>query len=233
MRAVVGRASPPPGISSAAWLRAQRPAREVFPKSMAQRTRPFIASTHSHGKHEIHITRSLSLRLDEQGLGGVRGCAKQLGVFTMLWSSAGADVQHLVIACCRLVWRSAGEAARELFRRRPSYLLELVTTTGWPIPSRKNADMSAVRRGEPARAPIATVHRGCLGGCPADEPPRHPGPYRANWRAVRCQGPPGPCLGAAGHLAGRVRRACGAVLDDMFVVYNKPEQNNRGVTRLS
>ena len=76
--------------------------------------------THSHGKLEIHIVRSLSLRLDEQGLGDVRGCAKQLGVFTMLWSSAGADVQHLVIACCRLVWRSAGEAARELFGRRPS-----------------------------------------------------------------------------------------------------------------
>ena len=81
----------------------------------------YIASTHSHGKHEIHITRSLSLHLDEQGLCDVRGCAKQLGVFTMLWSSAGADVQHLVIACCRLVLRSAGEAARELFGRRPSY----------------------------------------------------------------------------------------------------------------
>ena len=206
MRAVVGRAPRPPaaGISLAVWPRTQRRAREVFPTSMAHRTRPFIASTHSHGKHEIHITRSLSLHHDEQGMGDVRGCAKQLGLFPMLWSSAGADVQHLVIACCRLVWRSAGEAARELFGRRPSYRSWPRPTTGWPIPSRKNADMSAVRPGEPARAPIATVHRGCLGGCPADEPPRHPGPYRANWRAVRCQGPPGPCLGAVGHLAGRV-----------------------------
>ena len=104
MRAVVGRDSPPPGISSAACLRPQRRAREVFPKSMARLPRPFTASTHSHGKLEIHIVRSLSLCLDEQGLGDVRGCAKQLGVFTMLWSSAGADVQHLVIACCRLVF---------------------------------------------------------------------------------------------------------------------------------
>ena len=90
---------PSQSISSATWSRTQRPTLDVFPKSMAHRTRPFIASTHSHGKHEIHITRSLSLHLDEQGLCGVRGCAKQLGVSTMLWSSARADVQHLVIVC--------------------------------------------------------------------------------------------------------------------------------------
>ena len=184
MRAVVGRDSPPPGISSAAWLRTQRPAREVFPKSMAHRTRPFIASTHSHGKHEIHITRSLSLHHDEQGMGDVRGCAKQLGVFTMLWSSAGADVQHLVIACCRLVLRSAGEAARELFGRRPSY-------RSWPRPpagrSRRERtpiwalcgpesrrvppsppSTAVLWRAAPPMSPLATqVHAGRTGGLSA------------------------------------------------------------------
>ena len=184
MRAVVGRAPRPPGISSAVWPRTQRHAREVFPKSMAHRTRPFIASTHSHGKLEIHIVRSLSLRLDKQGLGGVRGCAKQLGVFPMLWSSAGADVQHLVIACCRLVWRSAGEAARELFGRRPSY-------RSWPRPpagrSRRERtpiwarcgaasrrvppsppSTAVLWRAAPPMSPLATqVHTGRTGGLSA------------------------------------------------------------------
>ena len=93
------RSLPPQSISSVTWLRTQRPTLDVFPMSLARRARPFVATAYSHGKHEIHITRSLSLHLDEQGLCDVRGCAKQLGVFTMLWSSAGADVQHLVIAC--------------------------------------------------------------------------------------------------------------------------------------
>ena len=52
-------------------------------------------------------------------------------------------------------WRGGARA----FRKAP-FLLESVPTTGLPVPSRENADMSAVRRGEPARAPIATVHRG-------------------------------------------------------------------------
>ena len=83
----------------------------------------------------------------------------------MLWSSAGADVQHLVIACCRAGLAERWRGGARAFRKAP-FLLESVTTTGWPIPSRKNADMSAVRRGEPARAPIANVHRGCFGGLP-------------------------------------------------------------------
>ena len=74
--AVLVRSQPLQRISSVAWSRTLRRASEVFPKSLAHRTRPFIASTHSHGKHEIHITRSLSLHLDEQGLCDVRGCAK-------------------------------------------------------------------------------------------------------------------------------------------------------------
>ena len=97
--AVLVRSQPPQRISSVAWSRTLRRASEVFPKSLAHRARPFIATAHELGKHEIHITRSLSLHHDEQGMGDVRDCAKQLGVFTMLWSSAGADVQHLVIAC--------------------------------------------------------------------------------------------------------------------------------------
>ena len=78
------RSLPPQSISSATWSRTQRPALDVFPKSLARRTRPFIATAHELGKHEIHITRSLSLHLDEQGLGDVRGCAEQLGLFPML-----------------------------------------------------------------------------------------------------------------------------------------------------
>ena len=209
MRAVVGRAPRPPGISSAVWPRTQRRAREVFPKSMAHRTRPFIASTHSHGKHEIHITRSLSLRLDEQGLGGVRGCAKQLGVFTMLWSSAGADVQHLVIACCRLVWRSAGEAARELFGRRPSYWSRSQPPTGrsrrerTPIRARCGAASRRVPPSPPSTAvllgaappmsPIATqVHTGRTGGLAA-----------AKGHRGRAREPRGASPGAYSSLRGR------------------------------
>ena len=119
--AALARSLPPQSISSATWSRTQRPALDVFPKSLARRTRPFIATAHELGKHEIHITRSLSLHLDEQGLCDVRGCAKQLGVFTMLWSSAGADVQHLVIACCRAGLAEPALAAREPFGRRPAY----------------------------------------------------------------------------------------------------------------
>ena len=121
-------------------------------------------------------------------------------------------------------WRGGARA----FRKAP-FLLESVPTTGWPIPSRKNADMSAVRRGEPARAPIANVHRGCLGGCPADEPPRHPGPYRANWRAVRCQGPPGPCLGAAGASPGAHIKLAGPFLQISLLYQTKQNKTTEVV----
>ena len=82
--AALVRSQPPQRISSVALSRTLRRASEVFPKSLAHRARPFVATAHELGKHEIHITRSLSLHLDEQGLGGVRGCAEQLGLFPML-----------------------------------------------------------------------------------------------------------------------------------------------------
>lgn len=132
--AALVRSQPPQRISSVAWLRTQRRASEVFPKSLAHRTRPFIATAHELGKHEIHITRSLSLHLDEQGLCDVRGCAKQLGVFTMLWSSAGADVQHLVIACCIAGLAKRWRGGARAFRKDPC-LLESVQPTRWSVRS--------------------------------------------------------------------------------------------------
>ena len=87
------------------------------------------------------------------------------------WRRCPAPGHRVLRAGLAERWRGGARA----FRKAP-FLLESVPTTHWPVPSRENADMSAVRRGDPARAPIATVHRGCLGGCPADEPPRHPGP---------------------------------------------------------
>ena len=50
----------PQGTPSVAWPRTQRDAREVISPSSAGPARPFIASTHSHGKLEIHFIRSLA-----------------------------------------------------------------------------------------------------------------------------------------------------------------------------
>ena len=191
MRAVVGRDSPPPGISSAACLRPQRRAREVVPKSPARLPRPFIASTHSHAKHEIHITRSRSLRLDEQGLGGARGCAKQLGVFTMLWSSAGADVQHLVIACCRAGLAERWRGGARAFRNAPC-LLESAQPTGWSVRSSAAAETGAARCRKPTSAPRPHRPPRCFVGCPC---PCCPSPARSMC-GVRAGCPrPGPTGG--------------------------------------
>ena len=204
MRAVLGREPRPSGISSATWLRSQRPACELFPKSPACLPRRFIASAHSHGKLEIHIVRSLSLHHEERGWCGVRGCAEQLGLLTRLWDSAGPSVKHLVHSRVIQRWLLQSDAVGARAPSAEPCLLESAPTTDWPEPSRKSSDMSAARRGEPTRAPLAAVHRGAPGGCPVDEPPCPPGPCTAVRRAVRCQGPPGLGLGTVEHLAGLV-----------------------------
>ena len=72
--------------------------------------------------------------------------------------------------------------------------------------------MSAVRRGEPVRAPIATVHRGCLGGCPAAMSPlatqvpsgRTGGMSAAQGHRGRAWEPRGTSPGAYSELAGPI-----------------------------
>ena len=189
--AVLIRLLPPQSISSATWLRTQRPTLDVFPKSLAHRARPFVATAHSHGKHEIHITRSLSLHLDEQGLGDVRGCAKQLGVFTMLWSSAGADVQHLVIACCRAGLAERWRGGARAFRNAPC-LLESAQPTGWSVRSSAAAETGAARCRKPTSAPRPHRPPRCFVGCPC---PCCPSPPRSMCGVLAGCPRPGPTGG--------------------------------------
>ena len=121
-------------------------------------------------------------------------------------------------------------AARELYLTRPAY---------WSRPSPPTGRSRRVRLPKRARCVAesrlrptdGTLYRGALDAAPAHAAPRGPGPFPAIWPAFRCPGPPAPCLGTARHLAGRVWRVYGTLLAYLFVVYNKPEQNNRGGTR--
>ena len=152
MRAVLGREPRPSGIYSATWLRFQRPACELFPKSPACLPRRFIASAHSHGKLEIHIARSLSLHHEERGWCGVRGCAEQLGLVTRLWDSAGPSCHHDAASRCL----QHGPVAPCCGGARPLFdepcLPEPAQATRWSEPSRAAAEMGASRRGKPPSA---------------------------------------------------------------------------------
>ena len=118
--AALARSLPPQSISSATWSRTQRPALDVFPKSLARRTRPLRLHTNSVNMRSTspdHCRFTLTSRdwaMSEavpSSSASFRCCETQLAPMSSTWSSRAAE----------LVWRSAGEAARELFGRRPSY----------------------------------------------------------------------------------------------------------------
>ena len=121
--------------------------------------------------------------------------------------------------------RRDAAAARELLLTRRAY---------WSRPSPPAVRYRRVRRPKWARRVAAsrlrpsdgTLYRGAFEAAPAHADPRHPGPDAAMWRAVRCPGPPGQCLGTARHLAGRVWRAYGSVPAQLFVVYDKAVQKS-------
>ena len=59
-RDYASRSLPPQGASLDTRSRTKRATRELISQSSAGPARPFIATTHSHGKLEIHFIRSLS-----------------------------------------------------------------------------------------------------------------------------------------------------------------------------
>ena len=150
-----------------------------------------------------------------------RSCGTQLDPVAMM----------LHRAACSMVLQRRAAAARELYPTRPAYRSRPSPPAGR---SRRVRLLIWARRVAASRLRRidGIVHRGCIWWRSAHAAPRHPGPFRAVWLAVRCLGPPGPCLGTTSHLAGCVWRAYGRDPQKKFVVYNKAVQNNRGGTRL-
>ena len=128
------------------------------------------------------------------------------------------------VACSMVLQRRAA-AARELYPTSPAYRSRPRPSAGR---SRRVRLLIWAQRvaSSRLRPSDGTLYRGALEAAPAHAAPRHPGPCAAIWRAVRCPGPPGQCLGTARHLAGRVWRAYGSVPAHLFVVYNKAVQKS-------